>query len=150
MPIKINDSNQKDVNKRLKKNDVREMVQHHRNNKPFKKAHFSHFMLTEILTLFRDNGVIDFTKPLQSQLTAIKDYGVKFYSGVHFKPETCDGKPDYLNHSNIIICNTKDDGSNFYKDMLDDNKSISFSGAFDGLDMGQICPPECGGTDDVV
>jgi len=144
MPIKLNDS-AKNLNQRFKRKDVKDMVQYHRNNAPFKKLHYSHFKLEEILNLFKDNGVIDFTTPLQSQLVTIKRHGVKLYPGVHFKLETCLGKPEYLKHSNIIICNTEIDSNNCYNDMLDDNKyhSITMAGENDGLDMGKICPPEC-------
>lgn len=152
MPIKLNDPN-KLVNKRLKRSDVKNMVQSHRNTAAAKKLHYSHFPLTEVLALFRDNGVIDFTKPLDSQLTAIKNFGVKIYPGYHYDETTCAGHTDYVNHSNVIICNTaKASGSAIFKDMLDDTKHfISMAGFNEGLDMGQICPPECGtGTDDVA
>lgn len=149
MPIKLDDSN-KSVHQRFKRAGVKEMVQHHRKNNPLKKLHFAHYELTEVLELFRDNGVIDFKKPLDAQLTNIKRFGVKLYPGIHSKPETCIGKPEYLKHSNIIICTTEVDSSGIYIDMLTDKKdSVSMAGFAEGLDFAQICPPECGATDDV-
>lgn len=151
MPIKLNDPS-KAVNKRLKRSDVKEMAKRHRSTTPAKKLHYSHFPLTEILTLFRDNGVIDFARPLDSQLTAMKGFGVKIYPGFHYDLTTCVGHSNYVLHSNVIICNTAlDTRTSIFKDMLDDTVHfISMPGFNEGLDMGQICPPECGGTDDVV
>ena len=151
MPIKLNDPN-KAITKRLKRTDLRDMVKYHRNNASLKKLNYAQFELNEVLALFRDNGAIDFAKPLNSQLADIKRYGVKLYPGTHFKPETCIGKPGYLRHSTIIICTTEVDQTNFYNDMLDDNKnhSISMAGFADALDLAQICQPDCGNTDDVA
>ena len=147
MPIKLDDSN-KLSHQRFYRADIKEMVLYHRKNKPLKKLHLVHFELTEVLTLMRDNGAIDFAKPLDAQLTNIKRFGVKLYPGIHSKPETCIGKPEYLKHSNIIICTTEVDSNGRFIDMLTDTKdSISMAGF--GLDMAQICPPECGTTDDV-
>lgn len=149
MPIKLNDSN-KSVNQRFKRADVKEMVQYHRKNNPLKKLNFAHFALIEVLELLRDNGTIDFKKPLDAQLVNIKRFGLKLYPGIHSKPETCIGKPGYLKHSNIIICTTEKDSNNLFIDMLTDQKdSVSMAGFADALDLAQICPPECGNTDDV-
>lgn len=149
MPIKLDDSS-KSVQQRFKRASVKDMVQYHRKNNALKKLNFAHFELTEVLELFRDNGVIDFKKPLDTQLADFKRYGVKLYPGIHSKPETCMGKPGYLKHSNIIICTTEVDSSGIYMDMLTDKKdSVSMAGFGEGLDMAQICPPECGQTDDV-
>lgn len=149
MPIKLNDSN-KSVHQRFKRGDVREMVHYHRKNNPLKKLNFAHFALIEVLELLRDNGVLDFTKPVNAQLTDLERFGIKLYPGIHSKPETCPGKPEYLKHSNIIICTTEKDSNNQYIDMLTDQKdSISMAGFADALDLAQICPPECGNTDDV-
>ena len=150
MPIKLDDS-RKSVQQRFKRASVKDMVQYHRKNNALKKLNFAHFELTEVLELFRDNGVIDFKKPLDAQLTNIKRFGVKLYPGIHSKPETCPGKPEYLKHSNIIICTTEKDSNNRFIDMLTDQKdSISMAGFAEGLDFAQVCPPDCNNTDDVA
>ena len=150
MPIKLDDSN-KSVHQRFTRAGVKEMVQYHRKNNPLKKLNFAHFELTEVLALLRDNGVIDFKKPLDAQLTNIKRFGLKLYPGIHSKPETCIGKPQYLNHSNIIICTTEIDSSGRYIDMLSDTKDSVSMGSFgEGLDFAHICPPDCGISDDVA
>lgn len=150
MPLKLNSG--EDLTKRLKRKDVNEMVVHHRNNKPIVKLEFTHFPLTEILALFKSNGVIDFKIPLESQSASIARHGVKLYPGIHFSLETCIGKPRYLNHANIIVCTTKlnDEGNKFIDMLNDDEHFISMASKLEGLDMGQICPPECEDTDDVA
>lgn len=142
MPVKLNDQ---DKELRLKKADVKAMVDQYRNFETKEKIKFAHFHLQEILDLLVDNHILDKEK-LQAALPQnLKDYGLKLYLGNHCDDRYCPGKPEYRGHNTIIICNTKADSAGYFRDMLDDSKndSIVLAGYQDGLDLAQICPPEC-------
>lgn len=150
MPQKLNDP-QKKFELRLKKSDVEKMVNQYRSTRAPEKLKFAHFNLKEILDLFVDNKILDRKKLDLSMLVDVKKRGLKLYLGHHLDGTYCPGKPGYKGYDTIVACNSKllDDGR--FEDMLDDTKdydndSVIFLGydpSGEGLDMAQICPPEC-------
>jgi hypothetical protein len=152
MPQKLNDP-QKKLELRLKRSDVKKMVNQYRSTRTPGKLKFAHFRLKEILDLLVDNKILN--QAILDQLKPIKieNYGLKLYLGHHSDGSYCPGKPGYQGYDTIIACNTKLENKRF-EDMLDDTKdnnndSIIIIGYEkndpygDGVDMAQICPPEC-------
>ena len=152
MPQKLNDP-QKKLELRLKRSDVETMVNQYRSIRAQRELKLAHFNLKEIFELFIDNKILDREKLELAKLVDVKKHGLKLYLGNHLDERYCPGKPTYKGHNTIIACNTEFRSGRF-EDMLDDTKdndndSIIITGYEkndpygDGLDMAQICPPEC-------
>lgn len=96
---------------RLKRDDVRKMVQDYRNeNETEQKLFYSHFRLAEILDLFADNKVLpqDIIDSLRKESTQdfIKDFGFKIYLGKYGNTAPEPIEPKFKGHITTIICNT--------------------------------------------
>lgn len=154
MPQKPTEIN-KNFGLRLKKSDVKTMVEQYRTTTPKAKLKFAHFNLKEILDLFVDNKILDKEKLAQAVLSDTEKHGLKLYMAHHSDDRYCPNKPHYKGYNTIVVCNTIEDNGTFV-DMLDDNKNedgnksiISENGGKDGLDQATICPPDCGDDDDL-
>jgi len=159
MPQKLNDP-EKTLELRLKRSDVKTMVTQYRDIKGENKLKFAHFNLKEIFDLLVDNKILDKEKLSQATNGNTKNYGLKLYLGNHRDDRYCPGKPNYKGHNTIIVCNTELNSGRFV-DMLDDNKEDDNNSVIilgyekkdnygDGLDMAQICPPECPEDDSTI
>lgn len=154
MKLKLDEDNKNHggfLAERFNKKAVFKMVNDYRKEKdPKKDLMYSHFPLDEILKLCIDNGVLDASKTIESQLESSAANGLKLYLGKH-RIDLTGNYEKYKGFNTIVICNTqlisKDDYK--YEDLLVDKKhsvSIgipSFSSRGQALDMTNICPPDC-------
>ena len=134
---------------------VAKMVKKHRGNDPLKtKLHYSHFTVTEIIELFKDNRVLP--ESICDQLATaeslkhMKKFGLKIYLGKHDETTCPPGNPGYNKHTTTILCNTVIEGNTVYRDLLESEKNSISLPAFKKdpdpyLDQTNICPPDVPG-----
>lgn len=133
---------------------VSKMTKKHRAYDPLKKKlHYSHFTVTEIIELFKDNNVLPAAICEQlstpEALDHMKKHGLKIYLGKHEKSTCPPGNPGYDKYTTTILCNTEiERGKHKYRDLVDNNKhSILMSASRTNdpdpyLDQTNICPPD--------
>ncbi|MGF1924313.1 MAG: hypothetical protein ACQUHE_09040 [Bacteroidia bacterium] len=140
---------------RIKREEVRKMVQDYRNENPTEqKLFYAHFNLGEILDLLVDNKV--FPDDIIEQINDSKNqtefakYGFKIYLGKYGKTAPIPSQSAFNDRITTILCLTDivDEKCHLYADKLNTNDKVLISigkktneGDEPYLDQANICPP---------